>query len=598
MLKKLFFVAVVFCLLVVSVQAQETTFTPFATIEVQGLARLSSGSVSLSPDGTLLAVIFGTQPTGDPSPDGYNGVILYDTGTGQPVATLDLFGAMTTAFSLDGTMFAVSGNSTVVFDLPKLFEIKTVNEENALQAFESGVLRNAIEGAQRSYQLGFLPDNRTLYTVDTAHKLWDISTPTDLSNLDNIPSPSFVMLPIPEGSDILLNSFVSGEAGAFAAVVEGEGVMNYSIVSIDSDGAVTVIGQPALGTGQAIPYVSLDGSLMTLAEPFEVQESSIEGRTLQTLRIRADDVPEPLFTQTIPQDSTFSIAPNGLYGVFSTVVDGHPVAQFYATETGETVGTLPIDSIDTTEIILSANNRLALVDTDAKGNGLIRVFEADGLNFGLNVTEVGNADALSMGFNLPSLTEPEDCETDSESITGETRESTCDLSSGALTLDTPLTLTKDATSISLTYPSAMVIDQPSKNAIILATSQTVLEKDFSIVPTMDTNEAAISIALTTLDELAIEQVEGMESARQVMEGFVEFLKEVDLTLDGAIIDTFAGEYSAAAAYFTNASGDVLIITAQVTPDLYVVFIVISAPYEIALIESTVYDMANTLTSPE
>ncbi len=592
MLKKLFFVAVVFCLLVASVQAQETTFTPFATIEVQGLARLSSGSVSLSPDGTLLAVIFGTQPTGDPSPDGYNGVILYDTRTGQPVATLDLFGAITTAFSLDGTMFAVSGNSTVVFDLPKLFEIKTVNEENALQAFESGVLRNAIEDAQWSYQLGFLPDNRTLYTVDTAHKLWDISTPTDLSDLDNISAPNSVTLPLPEGGDIILNSFVSGEAGAFAAVVAPmQGMKGYSVASIEPEGTLTLLGQPALGTEQAIPYVSLDGALMTLIEP----AASAEGVLLQTLRIRPDDTPEPLFTQTIAQGSQFSIAPNGMYAVISTVVDGHPVAQFYATETGETVGTLPINSIDATEIILSANNRLALVDTDAEGNGLIRVFEADGLNFGLNVTEVGNADALSMGFNLPSFTEPEDCETDSESLTGETTESACDLSSGALTLDTPLTLRRNDASVTLTYPSVMALNQASDDSAILGTSQTVLEKDFTTVPTMDTNEAAISITLSTLNTLAIEPIEGAASPRQVMEGFVDFLAEVDLTLDGAVIDTFAGEYPAAAAYFTNAKGDALLITAQVTPELYVVFIVVSAPYEIALIESTVYDMANTLT---
>jgi hypothetical protein len=235
------------------------------------------------------------------------------------------------------------------------------------------------------------------------------------------------------------------------------------------------------------------------------------------------------------------------------------------------------------------------VDTDAEGNGLIRVFEADGLNFGLNVTEVGNADALSMGFNLPSFTEPEDCETDSESLTGETTESACDLSSGALTLDTPLTLRRNDASVTLTYPSVMALNQASDDSAILGTSQMVLEKDFTTVPTMDTNEAAISITLSTLNTLAIEPIEGAASPRQVMEGFVDFLAEVDLTLDGAVIDTFAGEYPAAAAYFTNAKGDALLITAQVTPELYVVFIVVSAPYEIALIESTVYDMANTLT---
>jgi len=593
MLKKLAFLSVLFCWILSPLHAQEATFTLVSEFDVEGVAQFSVGSMALSPDGKLLAVILGTQFMGTPSEEGYNGVILYDTQSGEPAATLDLEGAISTAFSLDGTLFAVSGNGTVVFDLPKLLEARLVNAESAEEYLARGVVRNIISDVEKSWHIAFLPDNTTLFTEGDSNTLWDIAQPSDFSNSGDIPAPESIPLTPPDGAEFVRGSFISSEAGAFALVKSSqEDNVQYLPVQIEPDGTVTRLGLPYQATEQTFAVLNSDGTLISVAS---FDANAPDTLLVETLRIRADDVPESLFVQTIPTHSAFNFAPNGLYGVMNTITDGQAVAQFYSTERGETVGTLPVLSVGDSYTWFSSVNRLAVSSVGLRsGNGTIRVYDVDGLDFGLGLTEVTAIDSLGMGLDLPTLTDPEDCETDGESLMGETTESTCNLSGDVLTLDTALTLSDGNDSVTLMYPSVMAIDQPSENGVILGTSQSVLEKDFATVPPMSAGEAAITVTMSGLANLPLESTEGVTTPRQVMDGFVSFLTNVDVVLDGAIIDTFAGEYPASVAYFNNANGDVMLLVAQVTPQFYAVFIVISAPDEIILIEPTVYAMAETL----
>lgn len=581
------------------VQAQETLFTVVNEIDVPGVAEGLYRNMSLSPDGRLAAVIFSPIGNVDDEPQSFEGVVLYDTQTGDALVRLSAPEVRSSAFSPDSSLFAFSAATTVVLDVEKLLAFGDITASNVEAAAGQGVIRNLMP-LGRHMTLVFTPDNRALYGGDVAGRflaLWDISAPTDFSDPENVVYPENIGLTTEENHRLLPLSIVSSAQGMYAvtlALLEEERP-GFGVFEIASDGTLTPVGVPYDAyAGDAYNAALGFGAVSASGRTLMIVDNDDEGSNVLLMRMQDDSLPVVLSTLRVGQEMQISLTPGGGHAVYSTQTeDGRALRVFHALDTASDVAELEVIDATYTEMHFSTGNRFAVLEPAAEK---LIIYDAVGLDLSATDSQEGSAgrsvDTLALGMGVPVITDPEDCAADAPDLTGGgEKESTCVIGVDPLAVDTPYTLESEDAALRLRYPSVMALEVDSPETIYLASRAEVLPEERGSLPELAPGEAIMALTLGTA-----EMISGTEADDLTARGLIEILAEQsseDLTLDGAIIDVYAGDYKSAVSYFTAEEGSVMLLVAALGDGHYAMIVAVSAAGELALVEPTIYEIANT-----